>query len=290
MLRNSRVTFLFLISPSLILVLSIFLYPLFSNLWFSFQSVTGTMFSESEGFVGFENYIKILKMGSSFLNSLLVTGVYTLAVVVGQLVLALIIALAINRLKAFQTILNTMLLIPWITTPVVKALMWGLIINYRWGILNYILGLVGIPPQQWLSKPSLALFSVIVIGIWTATPRTALILLAGLKTLPVQLLEASEIDGASDFDKFIAITLPMIKPAILVSLIFSTIQVIRQFDVIFVLTGGGPGNATNILSLALHKYYFHYWDVGGGAAGSIIFMLLTLIISLIYINTMLKEK
>ena len=286
--KFDRRIYVFLIAPALLLTMLMSVYPLFTNLWYSFQSV-GPMFIKAKGFVGLDNYVEILSPGSRFYHSLIVTIGFSGFVVIGQLLLGVILALAIDRLSRFQGLLTTLLLVPWVTTPVVKGLIWSMLLNYRWGVINYLLSSVGIPGQLWLGRPLLAQITIIVIGIWQATPRTALIALAALKTLPQDILECAELEGATEWEKFFKIKLPLIMPAVVVSLIFSTMEVMRTFDWVFVMTGGGPGSATDLLSISIRKLFFDYWEIGLAAASSVIFAGIMLFISIFYLKKV-QEK
>ncbi len=166
---------------------------------------------------------------------------------------------------------------------VVAALSWQLVLNTEFGLLNYIVGLFGIPKQVWLG-PNLALPSVLCVEIWEHTPFVALIVLAGLQTIPNELREAAEVDGASRFQRFAQVTLPLLMPIILLALVFRTMFSLRVFTPVWVLTAGGPADQTLVVGVDIYRTAFRYYDIGGAATLSIVLLVVTLVITIIYMR------
>jgi multiple sugar transport system permease protein len=268
-----------LIAPTLLLLLGVLVYPMAQSLIFSFQSYN-LLRPETQKFVGFQNYINIVK-SDQFWTTLRVTLVYTAVAVAIEFVIGLAIALLLNRNLIGRRFIRTIILLPFFSTPTVVALAWKLMLHTEFGMINYFLSLVGISARNWLG-PGLALPSLIMVEIWQQTSFIVLILLAGLQALPQEPYEAAIIDGANPWQLLTKVTLPLLRPVILVALIFRTMFTLRVFDTIWVLTGGGPANETRTFSIGIYLTGFRQFDIGTGAALSWILLLITMAISLVY--------
>ena len=276
-----------LIAPGVMILFLVLIVPLLFSLYISLfkWSLIGT---EAKHFIGLKNFIKVLT-DSEVLHSLKVTGIYVGFSVVIQFILGLGIALVLNRpFKGCNTI-RVISLIPMMISPTVIALIWRVILHSENGVLNYVLILLGFEPKVWLAS-RLALPVLICIEIWIFTPFFILMILAGLQSVPQEIIEASLVDGANWWQRLTKITLPMIGPVIMVALIFRTMFALRNFPLPWVLTAGGPGNATNVVAIELYKRAFRYYTLGEASSVSWILVIITAIISVIYIKIMARES
>ncbi|WP_349409637.1 carbohydrate ABC transporter permease [Pseudalkalibacillus sp. SCS-8] len=241
-------------------------------------------------FIGFDHYAKNLtdkRMWLSIWN----TVVFTVVSVAFELVLGLMIALLINKAFFGRGLVRASILIPWAIPTVVAALMWKFLYDGQNGIVAKIFEEIGIIERMatLLTNDTGAMFSVIFADVWKTTPYMALLLLAGLQTIPKSMYEAAAIDGAGKLKQFFTITLPLLKTSILVALLFRTLDAFRVFDLIFVLTGGGPANSTETISLLAYKVMIAQSNFGEGSALSVIVFICVAIISIIYISLLGKD-
>nr|WP_239587996.1 sugar ABC transporter permease [Gracilibacillus alcaliphilus] len=236
-------------------------------------------------FIGLSNYVKYFK-DSRMWQALSNTMVFTVVSVAFELVLGLAIALLINRAFKGRGIIRASVLIPWAIPTAVAAMMWGFLYDGQTGIVaHYFNEWNLIPSTSWLlSTSSGGMFSIIFADVWKTTPYMALLLLAGLQTIPQSLYEASDVDGANKWQQFFKITLPLLKSAILVALLFRTLDAFRVFDLIYVLTGGGPANATESISIYAYITLFSQQNFGEGSVLSVIVFLSVALISFIYVR------
>lgn len=236
-------------------------------------------------FIGFTNYAKSLK-DTRMWKSLGNTTLFTVVSVALELVLGLFIALLINKTFKGRGITRASVLIPWAVPTAVAAMMWGFLYDGQSGIVaHYLESLNIIPSASWLlSTSSGGMVSIILADVWKTTPYMALLLLAGLQTIPQSLYEASDVDGANKWRQFWTITLPLLKSSILVALLFRTLDAFRVFDLIYVLTGGGPANSTESISVYAYKTLFSQQNFGEGSVLSVIVFLCVGLISFIYVK------
>jgi len=254
-----------LLAPAGLLLLVIVVYPIATLLINSFFSVDNANPAAGERFVGLENYARA--MGDDrFWASALHTVLYILVTVPGSLVIGLGLALLANLPFRVKWPVRLGLLLPWALPLVFAGLIFRWFFEYQAGVVNDLLARVGIEPLQWLSEPSLAFAAICVAIVWKASSFMGLMLLAGLQTIPRSLYEAAEVDGATRWQQFVEITLPMLRPAIFVALIFRTITAIQTFDIPYAMTGGGPGDATETLAMYIHKTTLDFLDFGYGSA------------------------
>jgi multiple sugar transport system permease protein len=275
----------YFIAPAAIVIFGIALYPILHTFIISLHQLNLKFPDLGMQFVWFENYVRLFRDGRA-LGALLNTFVFTVSTVALELVFGMIIALLMDRALRFRGLLRATVLIPWAMPTVVAAMLWRWMYNDQSGIINAVLIGLGATSEyvQFLAEPLLAWLAVIVAEVWKTTPFMALLLLAGLQVIPREVYEASEIDGASKIRTFFTITLPLIKPVLLVALLFRTLDAFRVFDVIFVMTGGGPGNATESLSLYTYKTMFGGLDFGYGSALSVFTFMCVVVISVLYIR------
>jgi multiple sugar transport system permease protein len=236
-------------------------------------------------FIGIKHYTDNLA-DTRVWNSLGNTAFFTVISVFVELVLGLAIALLINKAFVGRGLIRATILIPWAVPTAVSALMWKFLYDGQNGVVAMIFEKLGIVHHMsdLLTTQTGALFSVIFSDVWKTTPYMALLLLAGLQTIPESLYEAASIDGAGKWKQFVSVTLPLLKSSLLVALLFRTLDAFRVFDLIYVLTGGGPTNSTETISLLAYKTMFSQTDFGNGSALSVIVFICVAIISMIYIR------
>jgi ABC-type sugar transport system permease subunit len=279
-----------LILPSLLIILGISLQPILSTLYLSlFESTRGI--DAVQTFVGLGNYIGLLR-DSMFWITIGRTMYFTLISVGVELVLGLAIAQLIHTHPPGWKFLRTSLIIPWAVPTIVNGTMWRWIYNADYGALNGLLLQLGIIDKYvpWLTKPDVAMNLVIIADIWHSVPFIALILQAALATLPADLDEAAAVDGASALQRFFLIRLPLLRPAILVALVIRTVEAFRVFDIIYVITNGGPANGTVTISYLTYLEMFSFGHLGRGSALSFLISLFTLIMAFIYIRFLYRPE
>ncbi len=287
MIKEKTIAYLFLL-PSIAFLVVFILYPVFGSLWLSLHRVLLSLPALGEPYVGLQNFIELLNDPVA-LASFKTTLFFVLITTFLELFSGLLIALVIHKSFSGRGIVRACVLVPWAIPTVVASQMWRFIFNDRYGLLNLIVygGNTG-GYRAWLAYPSSAFFSVVAADVWKTAPFAALILLAGLQTIPGELYEAARIDGASAWKRFTKITLPLLRPAILVALLFRTIDAFRVFDLVFVMTQGGPANATNVLQFYGYKKMFTEGDMGYGSAISVIVFIIIFLLSMLYIRVVGK--
>lgn len=239
------------------------------------------------GFVGLANYVNILSDPAAR-QSLILTLTFAGVAVCFELMLGTAFALLLNMSFRGNRVVRTLILLPMMVSEVVAGLSWRLLFHAEFGLLNYLLSLVGIGKQIWLG-PELAFFSVLLVEIWQHTPFVTLIVLAGLQAMPKDIQEAAVVDGASGWQHFKEITLPLLKPILLVALVFRTMFTLRVFTPVWVLTGGGPANKTLVVGVDIYRSAFRYYEFGHAAALSWLLIAVTLAITLVYMRLLRRE-
>lgn len=275
-----------LLLPALAVIFPLLIYPVFYNVYLSFFS--WQIFPPVFDFVNIQNYADLLS-NPIFWNSVKITIYFTFMVVAIQFVLGLgLSSLLHGQIFARQTT-RSIMLIPFISAPAIVSLIWRLLWDPDLGQINQILRYFGIRGAGWIADPATSLFSVTVTEIWRGIPFVTLVLLAGLQALPDEPYDAAKVDGASQIQIFFLITLPLLKTIIWIILLFQTIFTLRVFDTIWVLTGGGPGGSTQTLSILIYRTMFRFWDGGTSSTLSVIMLILTLLISVIFFRYLYKE-
>ena len=233
-----------------------------------------------------KNYINAFKE-KDFLISMKNTFVLTFSVVSLEFTIAMILSLFLNREDVkLRKVYTIILMIPIMMPPIAVGLIWRMLLHPELGIINYLIGLVGIRPLGWYGDPKLAMLTVIGVDVWHETSLILIILLAGLTSLDKTPYEAAKVDGASSFQVFLYITLPMLTPVITVAILIRMIAAIKTYDLIYILTRGGPGHKTDTMSYYVFKMAFRKMSVGDAAAQSFILLVIILVLSLILIKTM----
>lgn len=274
----------FAVLPTTAVMLLIFGIPLAFSFYLSFQGWSPEQSLFAGAFSGTANY-EDLMTDPQFLKSLSVTLLYTSATVATELAGGLAIALLLNVDLPWIGLFRTALVVPMMITPIVAALCWKLLLDPDHGVVNYWIG----SHIVWLGRPDTALISVMVVNLWQNAPYVAVILLAGLRSLPSEPVEAAAIDGASRIQVFWHVTLPLLRPYILVALLLRTIFEFRAFDNIYVMTSGGPANATMSLSMFTYLASFVRFDLSLGAAASWLMLLMCLLLCLFFIATIRRR-
>ncbi len=265
--RNAHILFP---APAVALIFVIIIFPIAYTLFMSVQEWNITSASPPK-FIGLDNYAKILFDDSRFREALIRTIGLSLIAVTLQTVLGVSLALLFNREFWGRGILRTLAILPMVATPVAISLIFVMMYHPTLGVLNYFLTSLGLPPNLWTYDASTVLPALAIVDTWQWTPLIMLIVLAGLATLSEEQFEAARIDGASRFQTFLFITLPQLRAVIVVAVVFRLIDSLKTFDSIFVMTGGGPGEASQTLNLYLYSQAFTYFDMGYASALVVIF-------------------
>jgi len=277
-----------LITPAILVLLLVYAYPIVRSFWLSlFTRNLGTQLEPV--FTGLDNYARMAGDGR-FWHTLWNTTVFTSASVIIELVLGMAIALVLNQAFRGRSIVRTIAILPWALPTALIGLAWAWIFNDQFGVWNDILLRLGIIEQgiNWLGMPTTAMMAVIAADVWKTTPFISILLLAGLQSISEDLYEAYAIDGATPWQSFTRITLPLLMPQILIALLFRFAQAFGIFDLIQVMTGGGPGGATEVVSLYIYSTVMRYLDFGYGAALVVVTFLL--LVAAVAIVSLLLSK
>lgn len=202
-------------------------------------------------FVGFDNYVEVL-LNTRSLNAFRKTGMLVGLSVSVEIIMGIGIALLINRFSSLRTLLYTLVLVPLLLPRIVVALLWKIMYHPTFGIINYVVGLFNLPTIAWLANPKLALYSIAIVDIWQWTPFVTLIISSALEVFPKDPIEAAQIEGANRTQIFSYILLPMLKPVLVVAVIFRTLMALRTFDLVWIMTGGGPGISTETVDIYVY--------------------------------------
>ena len=285
--RDARAGYGF-VSPAIILMALLVAYPLLYGLYIS---VFDTNLVNKWDFVGPQYYERAVT-SSAFLGSVWTTLVYAVLVVAGTHVVGMALALALNRRGLIVSLFRIILLLPWLFPEVVVALLWRWILNPVYGILNHILMGVGIidQPVSWLESPALAMPSVIFASVWKGFPLVMVLLLAGLQSIPAELYEAASIDGAGKVKSFLHITLPGLAPVLLVTVILETVWWFKHFTIVWLMTGGGPVDATSVVSISIYREAFQNFNFGQAAAYAAIVFAICLAAAGLYRKVIRDER
>ncbi|MEW6665457.1 MAG: sugar ABC transporter permease [Thermodesulfobacteriota bacterium] len=263
--------------PSLIFISLVTLFPGIYVLYLSFFRKL-PIFGITR-FAGLDNYLFLFR-DDRFWNALWNTVYFTACSVSLELVVGLAVALLLNRSFPLRGLVRAVVLIPWAIPTVVSAKMWEWMYNTDFGVFNYLLG----ADVNWLGNPSWALNAAVFMDVWKTTPFVAILLMAGLQVIPGELYQAARVDGAGDWNILRRITLPLLMPVVLVVLVFRTLDAFRIFDAVYVLTGGGPANTTETLSVYAYKVLFQTLQFGYGSSLAVVVFLCVGLIGVFYIS------
>ncbi len=278
-----------LVTPALLILAMISLYPLIYNLVLSTRYDVLTQ-PGTQHFLGLANYRQILT-DVNFWADMLRTGFFMVVSVGLEFVVGLILALVVNQKFKARGLVRASILIPWAIPTAVAALLWRMFFDTRSGFVDFALQALHLPGANlvWFNSPTLAWVPIILSDMWKNTPFIALLLLAGLQTIPQEIYESARIDGANAWQAFRRLTMPLLRPAIMVALIFRTLSALLVFDAVYVLTGGGPGQSTEVV--AYYDWYKYLVDLnfGAGAAVAVIITIVALVLAALYVR-LLRQR
>jgi multiple sugar transport system permease protein len=265
---------------------SVIVFPWVFTVWMSMHEWT---VGGARRFTGLSNYAR-LASDERFIASIGNTLVYTFLAVVLPLIFGTLAALIFNSRLPLRGVLRGLFVMPMMATPVAIALVWTMMFHPQLGVLNYLLSLVGIPPQGWVFNSATVIPSLVLVETWQWTPLVMLIVLGGLAAIPSEPYESAAIDGANALQRFRYITLPMIAPFLMVAVIIRTIDALKSFDIIYAITQGGPGTASETINLYLYSVAFAYYDIGYGSAIAVVFFALVIALSLLMLHLRQRTK
>ena len=273
-----------LLGPCLLFVAVFAFYPIVNSLYLSLHKIILSLPGLGRPYVGLENYRELFNDRIA-LHSLTNTLLFVFTTTFFEIIFGIIIALVINKHFRGRGMVRAAILVPWAVPTVVASQMWRFIFNDKYGLLNFIIyGSDSSSYSAWLANPTTAFAAIVIADVWKTSSFAGLLILAGLQLIPDELYEAARIDGASAWQQFRKITLPLIKPAILIALLFRTMDAFRVFDLVFVMTQGGPADSTNVLQFYGYKKIFAEGMMGYGSTISVLVFLITLVIALFYIK------
>ncbi len=278
------------ILPSCCVLAAVVIFPTIFLWYVSFTNYDLAVGWEKKQIVGFANYFFLFLEDKDFWHSLRISLVFMVFVVAIEFWLGLFVALLFHRRIRGKRLWMSFLIIPMVITPSIIALIWKLMLNTEYGVLNFLLASLSLPKINWLGYEN-ALWSIMLVDIWEYTPFVALILYAGLQSLPQEPYEAVVIDGASPLQIFYYFTLPLLRPVILIALLLRAIDSLRIFDIVYGLTQGGPGNATELMSLHIYRLGFRHTNwIGRASANSILLLFIITLLTTVLLRILRKSE
>ena len=272
--------------PAGVVVLAVIIFPWLFTLYMSVHEFkVGGDFT----FIGLDNYLR-LTTDDRFLWSVVRTLYFTALSVILPVILGVAAAITFHKKFPLRGLTRTIFILPMMATPVAVALVWTMTFHPQLGVLNYILTSVGIPPSQWTYDSVSVIPTLVMVETWQWTPLVMLIVLGGLASLPVDPYEAATLDGASGWDMFRHITVPLVWPHIIVATVIRTIDALKAFDLIFVISGGGPGTSSETMNLFLYLQAFSFYNMGYAAAVTVVFFVIILLVSLLLFSARQQQK
>jgi multiple sugar transport system permease protein len=266
-----------MLAPMVLTLALLTLYPFFANVWYSVRAMDLTQPFKT-GFVGWRNF-EVMVLSPTFVKSLTITVIFVVVALALELILGFLVALSLWRPLKGSRIFTTILILPFGLTPVALALAWRLLLNPAGGGINVLMASLGLPTLDWTASQELALPSLIIVDIWQWTPFVILILLAGLVALPKEAFEAAAVEGAGFWRSVFHVALPLLRPLILVIVLFRGIDLFRTFDTFWVITAGGPGNATETLNILLYRTAFQNLNFGRAAALALVMLVIVIVVT-----------
>jgi multiple sugar transport system permease protein len=256
--------------------------------WYSLERYN-LAFPSTRGFIWFGNYISLFK-DADFWNTIIISMTYTVLTVGLELLLGLGIALLLWRRSLVTNVLSVVLILPLMVAPAIASMMWKLMTNANFGILSYFVSLLGFHDFKWASAPQSAMFTVVLVDMWVYTPFITILLLAGLRGLPRQPFEAAELDGVPSSFVFFRIMLPMLLPYILTAGLFRMLDSIQQFDIIYSMTQGGPGDTLMVFQVQAYTQAFIFTNIGRASAILMVLWLITYVLSNVFVKNWLRLR
>lgn len=282
-LRRRRQRFLLLmLAPATLLLLALTLYPFLTSLWYSFTDYS-LLEPNDRDFVGLSNYASLLR-GGEFWSSLRITALFCAMAVGIETLLGLGVALLLQAETRGGGLLRAVYMVPMAITPVAATFTFRLMYSPSLGVFNVFLERLGLPPQAWLADPTMALPALVLVDVWQWTPFILLIVIGGLSVIPSEPLEAAALDGATGWQLFRSITLPYLRPFLAIAVLFRFIDAFKTFDIIYVLTGGGPGTATRTLNLFAFKQGIEFLEMGYAASIAILMLIFVTVVSRLFVR------
>jgi multiple sugar transport system permease protein len=283
--RRRRNYYLF-IAPALIVVGAVIVFPWLFTLY---MSAFDWKIGATHQFVWLDNYTALMT-NQRFVEAIVRTFYFTLLAVTIPLLLGTAAAMIFHREFPFRGVLRGVFIMPMMATPVAVALVWTMMFHPQQGVLNYLLTVVGLPKSLWTYSPTLVIPSLVLVEIWHWTPLVMLIVLGGLAALPTEPYESARLDGATEWQLFRHITLPLVAPFIVVAAVIRTIDALKTFDTIYVITGGGPGTASETINLYLYLQAFAFYNIGNASAVVVVFFVIVLALALLLLHVREKTK
>jgi len=256
-------------------------WTLFPLLYMVYLSFTNWKIPNPRRFIGIENYLTAFN-DPLFRYSLVTTILFALTVSLIELGLGFIVALLLNENTVLSRIARPVLIVPMVLTPIVTAMMWRFMLNPSFGPMNNMLGLIGLGPYEWLSDKFMVWIALVMVDVWQWMPFPALLVLSGLHSLPRDINEAAEVDGANSWQKFGRITLPLITPSVFFYFIITMIDAFQTFEQIYIMTRGGPANATTTIVYYIYRNAFRNFKMGYASTQAIVLFLIIMVLTLIY--------
>lgn len=289
MVRTQNKLFFFFLAPALI---SVLIFTVLPSIWAVAISFTNMALAGPNAldytFIGVRNYVRLVS-DPNFRHSVNLSLQYTLFTNIGQFVLGLIAALILNRRKLrWQGVLLAVIVLPMVIPGIMQSLIWGSMLGAKeFGTLNRIVGLFNVEPILWLRQAPM--LSVVLVNFWNNSGFAMILFLAGLESIPGEVLESATMDGANGWQMLIRIKLPLIRYVVMLWLLLNTIGLLGAFDIIFTLTRGGPGNATEVMGLYIYKQGFQFFELGYGSAASMVMLVISLVIAFFYLRLLRVE-
>ncbi len=288
MLTGYRKWSIIFLLPSGLFLIFAYVYPMVYSFIMSFFSYSMLIPGAKPVFTGISNYLSIFN-NLAFLNSLRITFIFSIVAIFFEFIIGLFLALVMSANLRITGVFRVFMFIPLMIAPVVVGILWRNLYHASYGVINFFISFLGIPPQIWLGSATKALPAVIIAEIWQQLPVFAFILAAGIASIPTELNKAALVDGCGRMRIFWHITLPLLKPAIIVAFLLRIIDTLRMFDIVYTMTQGGPGTATKFLSLHIYEKGLRFFDIGTAAAQSWFFLIIVLLIEIYFIRLILRR-
>lgn len=286
--HRSTAAYAFL-APALAGLLLFYFFPILFALWISFHEWNMLTPVAQMPWAGVANYVEVLTRDTVFPFALRNTLLFAALGVSINTVLGLSLALALNTRLRLQTFWRTVYFLPVVTAPIALAIIWTLLFNRNFGLINNLLGLVGIPPQPFFAHPKQALASLITVAVHQYVGFYVVIFLAGLQGIPEEYYDSAKVDGANSWQSFWHITLPLLRPVLLFIVVINTIGALQVFDLVFATTGGGPANSTQVVVFYMYQTAFKFWRMGKAAAMAFVLLAIILALTLVQLR-LLRQK
>lgn len=286
---NKKILPYIFLLPSIILIGIIVIYPLISGIKDSFYNIN-LMLPAPEEFIGFDNYIELIQDGQ-FIDSFYRSFLWTISILFATMIGGFITALLLNQDIKFRRFFRTLILIPWIMPTTIGAITWRWIYAEQYGLLNYVLFRLNIIDnyQPWLSSSTLAFWAVTLVAIWRSLPFVTIVLLAALQAIPVNLYDAAKVDGANAFQLLLHVIIPHLKKIVLIVALLTSIWNFNQFEIIHVITRGGPGAATHTMPIFTYRLFMQTFRISYASSAATLMLVLMLILSYFYVKKLVLE-